>query len=272
MPSILNWSINDNWNYLVARAKKLGIDVYASSPTNKFFDQNLPMHRFVVDYMKLFEYLDTTIKIKEDLSLDWVTKTALGKGRINYKATLKNLYDNDYLNFIVRGAIDAILIKLINDKFNLIDLVLILTNSAKVSFYDCMSLITMIESVCIKEAKKKNKIILPNKNVKKQHYTGGYNMEPQKDLFENIVLFDCQSMYVSIIMQWNISPDVQCFEDNENCINTFNGLKFKKNEDGIFKSVISDLYDQRTEANKLAIEYKMEIEKLKIIYNNMEVK
>jgi len=268
MPLITGWNIMEfDWYYLMMRGKKLGININIVSPTKILFDQIKPMHRLVLDYMNLFNMWDTSIKVKENLTLDWIAKKILGKGKIKNKLTQTQLYSNDFINFVFYNIIDTLLVKLIDDKYDLIRPFLTLANITKVSYYDSFSMINMVESCCVKQAQKKGFVILPNKKNKKETFKGGYIMEPIKNLYENIAAFDCRAMYPSIIMQWNISPDTKCSDFDKNCTKTINGFNFKQNEDGIFKMFIKDIYDQRLEANKLSIEYRSDIEILKKYIN-----
>ena len=74
--------------------------------------------------------------------------------------------------------------------------------------------------------------ILPNEFGKfERNVVGGYVEEPVKGLHENIFYFDFRSLYPSIIVAKNISPDTLTQEgDEETChITPEFGYKFKKN-------------------------------------------
>ena len=78
---------------------------------------------------------------------------------------------------------------------------------------------------------------------------GGYVREPEKGLHENLVQFDFRSLYPSIIISKNISPDVLVLEDVENeedyNISPEHDLKFKKNPQGFIPSVIDKILQER---------------------------
>lgn len=264
MPLITGWDfISKDWNYLNQRAKKLLINTSICSPSKNLLKYNIPQHRLVIDYFKIFDYLDNSIKIKESSELDWIAKNTIGIGKLKTKYSLKNLYNNDFINFVLSGAVNCILIKLIENKFNLIDLALTLSNVCKVSCYEYNSMIAMIENLCLKQAHKENIIILPNSKNEKLPYKGGYVMEPKKDLYENIALIDFRSLYASIIMQWNVSPDsVYEGEDEDRIIKTKNGINFDKNKKGIITSFLEEIMENRNKASRLALEYKSDIENL----------
>lgn len=78
---------------------------------------------------------------------------------------------------------------------------------------------------------------------------GGYVREPETGLHENLVQFDFRSLYPSIIISKNISPDVMVLGDVENedeyNISPEHGLKFKKNPQGFIPSVIDKILQER---------------------------
>ena len=78
---------------------------------------------------------------------------------------------------------------------------------------------------------------------------GGYVREPEKGLHENLVQFDFRSLYPSIIISKNISPDVLVLGDIDNeekyNIAPEHDLKFKKNPQGFIPSVIDKILQER---------------------------
>ncbi len=78
---------------------------------------------------------------------------------------------------------------------------------------------------------------------------GGYVREPETGLHENLVQFDFRSLYPSIIISKNISPDVMVLGDVEDegdyNISPEHGLKFKKSPQGFIPSVIDKILQER---------------------------
>ena len=78
---------------------------------------------------------------------------------------------------------------------------------------------------------------------------GGYVREPDKGLHENLVQFDFRSLYPSIIISKNISPEVMTKDDVENeddyYIAPEHGIKFKKSPRGFIPSVIDKILQER---------------------------
>lgn len=83
---------------------------------------------------------------------------------------------------------------------------------------------------------------------------GGHVEEPTKGLHTDIHYFDFRSLYPSIIISKNISPDTHVTEDGEEChITPEFGYKFRKTPVGFIPSVISEILE-----NRIMIKSKME--------------
>ena len=107
----------------------------------------------------------------------------------------------------------------------------------------------------IKQAYFDNEIV-PNKSganfadrASAEGNEGGYVREPDKGLHENLVQFDFRSLYPSIIISKNISPEVMTKDDVENeddyYIAPEHGIKFKKSPRGFIPSVIDKILQER---------------------------
>jgi DNA polymerase elongation subunit (family B) len=120
MPLITGWNvIGYDWVYLINRCKRLNIDPSPCSPSHKLVgDQQLPMHRLVVDYLDIYKKWDRVIDVKENNTLDFVAKAALGIQKVKYSGTLQELYENDFESYIFYNAVDTKLVELIDEKLN----------------------------------------------------------------------------------------------------------------------------------------------------------
>lgn len=90
--------------------------------------------------------------------------------------------------------------------------------------------------------------ILPNEpGTFERNVVGGYVEEPIQGLHENIFYFDFRSLYPSIIIAKNISPETLCQEgDEKTCHVTPNfGYKFKKEPLGFIPTVTAQILNDR---------------------------
>lgn len=83
------------------------------------------------------------------------------------------------------------------------------------------------------------------------HTVGGYVKEPVQGLHKNIVYFDFKSLYPSIIISKNISPD-SLTDDKENChITPEHGFKFSKTPVGFIPSAMDRILQDRIRIKSL---------------------
>ncbi|MBZ2164552.1 DNA-directed DNA polymerase [Methanobacterium spitsbergense] len=84
---------------------------------------------------------------------------------------------------------------------------------------------------------------------------GGYVEEPVKGLHTNIYYFDFRSLYPSIIISKNISPETLVEDDSKEChIAPEFGYKFRKSPQGFIPSVVSEVLENRMRIKSLIAE------------------
>ncbi|HIE33543.1 MAG TPA: hypothetical protein EYP86_00180 [Candidatus Altiarchaeales archaeon] len=85
---------------------------------------------------------------------------------------------------------------------------------------------------------------------------GGYVVEPEKGIHDNIILFDFRSLYPSIIISYNIDPstiDCECCKDDSHKAPT--GHYFCKKKRGFIPEILNELIERRMEVKeKLSLE------------------
>lgn len=147
----------------------------------------------------------------------------------------------------------------------------------------------MIEWYLILKAYEQNNIV-PNKptnmeyneRIHSKRNEGGYVKEPEKGLFEHIAYLDFKSLYPTIIIAQNISPDTftdgEGLNEDEYYTCPENGYKFKKEPKGFIPSIIGYILDERQKIKKLMKEetvpeqkkaYDFEQQGLKRLANSM---
>lgn len=147
----------------------------------------------------------------------------------------------------------------------------------------------MIEWYLMLKAFEKNNIV-PNKPSTSEYNQrrtskrneGGYVKEPEKGLFEHIAYLDFKSLYPTIIIAQNISPDTfttgEGLEEDEYYTCPENGYKFLKEPKGFIPSIIGNILDERQRIKKLMKEesvpeqkkaYDFEQQGLKRLANSM---
>ncbi len=80
-------------------------------------------------------------------------------------------------------------------------------------------------------------------------YEGAYVKTPEAGIYENIAVFDFRGLYPSIIIAHNIDPSTIC-TDCKDFFESPNGIRFRKDRDGLMPKLLKMLIDERTEAKK----------------------
>jgi DNA polymerase elongation subunit (family B) len=274
MPLITGWNvIGYDWVYLINRCKRLNIDPSPCSPSHKLVgDQQLPLHRLVVDYLDIYKKWDRVIDVKENNTLDFVAKAALGIQKVKYSGTLKELYENDFESYIFYNAVDTKLVELIDEKLNTLSTFLTLGNITRVEANRAYSPIWMAEAAMTRENYNRGRVFPRTERItkKREAYEGAFVVDPKTGLYEWVASFDFASLYPSIMRQWNISPESYVKNvipgeeyDAEKYTKTSSGALFRKDEDSVFRTILADYYGKRKVSKRAYMEIEEEIEQLK---------
>lgn len=298
MPLITGWNfINYDWLYLINRARKLKkyvngreyiIDPAVSSLTkrlNKVWmgEGEMPAHRMVFDYMQLYEICDTSIKVKESSSLDFVSNKLVGVDKIKYSGSLQKLYDDDFETFMYYNAVDSVLVQKIHESRNYISIIYAISSLARIRIVDVISQVNnALGSLAITEGVLRNKfreqdnIVLfrgekePGENV---GISGGWVKDPVTGMNQWVVTYDFASLYPHCQKQWYIAPENFIGIENPNnkgyCDNGIkidpldhvlcdNGVVFKKRDSPTIR-MLNDVYFDRKKNKKIMMNKKDEL-------------
>ena len=108
-----------------------------------------------------------------------------------------------------------------------------------------------VEAFLTAEAFKKGELVPPKRGAEKT-FEGGFVLPPEKGLHENVIALDFSSMYPTIMISFNISPDTFVEARGAGAEPESNlyiapevGHAFRKTPDGFFKRIMSDLIARR---------------------------
>jgi DNA polymerase elongation subunit (family B) len=171
----------------------------------------------ILDYLELYKKF--TYSQQESYRLDHIAHVELGEKKIDYSEfeTLHQLYKLDYQKFIEYNIKDVELVEKLEDKMRLIELALTLAYDNKVNFDDVFTQVRMWDAIVYNYLKKKN-IVIPqmSRGVKNSQYEGAYVKDPILGMHQWIVSFDLTSLYPSLIMMYNISPETKVQKSSYN--------------------------------------------------------
>jgi len=278
-----------DWTFLVNRARRIGVDPSVASFTRKLIEPfmrndyaEIPAHRVIVDYMMLFDKWDTSVKVKESISLDFASEKLLKVKKVNYEGDLKRLHREDYKKFIFYNAIDSALVQQIHKKMKYIDILYGMSVLGKIKIKDALSTLALTEGILRNKLRyQKNIVLVRDESLNDGGYSnikGGWVKDPVRGMATWTACYDFSSLYPTTMRQFNISADSykgqkvkgkdysifnghQLMIDSEDII-TLNGSVFKK-EDGVVTQVMREIYSDRKDWKKKMMEKHIELEELK---------
>ena len=281
--------------YLINRVRKLFGDKTASkfSPFGKINERTTSIMNkeqksydilgiAILDYMEVFRKFAKNGASQESYRLDNIAFNEIGERKLSYDEYdgLFDLYKKDFQKFISYNIRDVVLVDKLDAKLKLIQLVITAAYDAKVNYEDVFMQTRMWTSIIYNHLLKKNiQILYNNKNTKDKAYEGAYVKEPMIGMHEWVASFDLTSLYPSLILMYNISPETFLHMADRTTINEMiamkrlmtllkpngwtycpNGAMFSTNKEGFLPEIIREMFAVRQTAKKKMIAYEKEKE------------
>ena len=232
-PTVITGWNTDGYDipYLMGRAKKvLGAQSIKKMSPAGIVDYNPKKERWKIfgvsslDYLKL--YKNFTYSELPNYRLDTVARKELGRGKVEYDGDLDTLFAQDIHKFAYYNMTDVDLIEEMDDKLQLLNLARSICHKGHVPYEDVFYASKYLDGAAIVDLKR-NGFVAPNKQFRfvedenDESLAGAYVMAPVPGLYKWIYDLDLTSLYPSIIMTINISPEtkVTVINDwNEECL------------------------------------------------------
>jgi DNA polymerase elongation subunit (family B) len=217
-----------------------------------------------LDYLDLYKKF--TYKAQESYRLDYIADVELGQKKLDHSEfdTFKDFYTKGWQKFIEYNIVDVELVDRLEDKMKLIELALTMAYDAKVNYADVFYQVRVWDTIIYNYLKKRNIVIPPkNRSQKNEKYAGAYVKEPVPGKYDWILSLDLTSLYPSLIMQYNISPETLLDEKYPNvsvdkllnkevvidniagkCV-TANGCMYDTTKKGIFPELVEKIFGDR---------------------------
>jgi DNA polymerase elongation subunit (family B) len=233
----------------------------------------------ILDYMAIFKKFGYSYGPQESYKLDHIANVVLGERKLDFgeAADLNELYDNDYQKFIDYNIKDVELIDRMEDKLGLITLCLTMAYKGGVNYEQVLGTVAIWDSLIYRDLHSKHIAVPMNSESFKGSYPGGYVKEPQVGMHDWVCSFDLNSLYPSLIMQYNMSPETILLDDEpgvnvesvlkgqvqNNVPDTalaVNGTRFSTKKLGVLPSIIQEIYTERVGHKQKQIKAEQELE------------
>ena len=284
---MINPSIVTGWNidyfdtpYLYNRIKRLLGARHANrlSPIGECFWSPYRKRFFMagvsyLDYIGLYKAY-TYIEL-DNYRLDTVALKELGRGKVEYQGKLDELFHNDIEKFIEYNLVDVQLVVDMERKLQFVDLCRGICHAGHVPYEDFVYSSKFLEGAMLCYLKRKN-IVAPNKPADRQEkmdairengeekFIGAYVKAPIVGKYEWIYDLDLTSLYPSIIMTTNISPETKVAK-----IDDWDAQKFLKGEVDMYS--IGGRQISKENLKKLFDESKYAVSSNGVLYTTQKV-
>ncbi len=226
----INPTIVTGWNidyfdvtYLYNRYKLLFGQQFANqlSPIGKV-SYNKYRSRYIIagvsclDYLALYKCYNFTEL--PNYRLDTVATIELGKGKIEYEGNLDQLFRDDIEKFIEYNLVDVELVVDLDKKLQFIDLARAICHTGHVFYEDFLFSSKWLEGAILTFLRRSGRVSTNKPRRKPRNddgsdgegkFTGAYVKEPKPGLYKWVYDLDLTSLYPSIIMSINISPETK---------------------------------------------------------------
>lgn len=230
----------------------------------------------ILDYLDLYKKF--SFKVQESYKLDNIAKEELNDEKIKHSfGSFKEFYTKDWELFVDYNIHDVVLVDRLEDKMKLLVLICTMAYDAKCNFLDIHSSVRTWDCILYNYLQSRNIIVHNPPSVDEatdRQIMGAFVKEPKPGQYDWVVSFDATSLYPSIIMTWNMSPETlvdgeKYLADDEKSIQrllandvktdklqsndttmTANGQCFRKDKKGVFPELIEFYFESRQKAKK----------------------
>jgi len=226
-----------------------------------------------LDYIGL--YKSYTYVELDNYRLDTVATKELGRGKVEYAGNLDELFKTDIEKFIEYNLVDVQLVVDMERKLQFVDLCRGICHAGHVPYEDFVYSSKFLEGAMLCYLKRQN-IVAPNKPADRQEmmqalrdneqekFIGAYVKAPIVGKYDWIYDLDLTSLYPSIIMTTNISPETKVAK-----ISNWDAQKFMKGEIDTFN--IGEKTITKENLRKLLDESKYAVSSNGVLYTTDKV-
>ena len=250
-----------------------------------------------LDYLVL--YKNFTYSVEPTYRLDAIGRKEVGIGKIEYEGNLDDLFSSDIEKFIEYNLNDVKIVVEIDKKMELIELTRSICHVGHVPYEDILFSSRYLEGALLTYLRRHN-LVAPNKDPEgrerfneikgdeSKKFSGAYVAAPTPGKYKWVFDLDLTSLYPSIIMSMNISPETKVgvvdnwspedfcdgkqtevgfrgdtysaeefktFLKENNLAISSNGVMYTKEKVGLIPAILDQWFNQRVEFKNKMKEY-----------------
>ncbi len=204
-----------------------------------------------LDYISLYKRYKKFNK--PSFKLNDILNEHLGYGKLQYEGSLYQLYHTDREKYFEYNREDVLRLRTLERKLKLLDICQHIIKITGCLWQDIIYNSKILDSFFYNELSKRGMTFINNYNKhnddnEEDSYEGAVVYTPAGGLYRNsVACYDFDSLYPSIILNFNISPETRCTISNGSHIRTPTN-SYYKSETGLLPSLIVYLLDARKKA------------------------
>lgn len=232
-----------------------------------------------LDYLEIYKKFNPGSK--ESFKLDYIAEIEIGERKVELPGeSFRDSYENYFDIFTHYNVIDTMLLHKLENKMLLVRLAMQLAFIAKCQFGEVVSAMRLWESIIYNYFNDINIVEDYEKTRNEKHsIVGAYVHEPVPGKYGWTASIDATSLYPSIMMQNNISPETivdyidvsmdDVLNDRhvgkvpDGCIVSANGLVTDKSIEGFIPILVKRMFDLRKQTKNMMLELKKEQQEIK---------
>lgn len=212
-----------------------------------------------LDYIELYKKF--VLEPRSNYRLGYIAKVEINDDKLDYEGSLVDLALNDPQGYVDYNIYDVDLVKRINEKLLLIDLMMYMTYDAGMTYEDGYSPIKQWDSIIFNHLRKEKKVVPMKRNSQAVPFEGAFVKDPLVGYFRWIESFDLESLYPGIIRQGNISPETIIDKYYNASVDDYvdrrvnltgeqysvcaNGTRYRRDIRGVIPTVVELVFNQR---------------------------
>ena len=204
----INVVLNESWKKRLSPVGK----VYERVKQNVKFGE--PAIQMVIDGISSVDYMVLYQKFKldkqESYKLDYIAEVELNEQKLEYDGQLWEFSIRDWKSFVDYNIRDVELLVNLDDKLRYMRTLRFLANIGLTNIEKAIDTVPIMNGALAVQARKRNQRI-PTfvRKIKEEKNPGAYVRVPIMGFSENIVSFDANSLYPSVMISMNLSPETK---------------------------------------------------------------
>jgi DNA polymerase I len=251
-PDVLSgWNfVEFDMPYIMGRMKKLGLSPASLARLSGQSEREDALRgRALFDLLTAYKKIHSTQK--ESYRLDAVALEEVGEHKVRYTGTISELWKKQPALLVEYNFKDVELCVAINTKDNIIEFYREIARYVGCPLDKTLNSSSVIDIYILRKAH--GTYVLPSKGfANAEEFEGATVFEPSKGVRENVVVLDLKSLYPMAMMTINASPETK---DQNGELVAPNGIRFRKQPDGLTRSIIAELMKERDDKKSLRNQY-----------------